>query len=65
MRVTPGVPMLKISKSGTPAQSRFVADVSHDLGGSLTRMHPALALLQRRFAETNSEELEDRHVCNG
>jgi len=40
------------------AQRRFVADVSHELGGPLTRMHLALALLRRRFAETNSEELE-------
>lgn len=29
------------------AQRRFVADVSHELGGPLTRMHLALALLRR------------------
>src|SRR5215813_4290902 len=40
------------------AQRRFVADVSHELGGPLTRMHLALALLRRRFAETIGEEIE-------
>ena len=40
------------------AQRRFVADVSHELGAPLTRMHLALALLRRRFAGTNSVELE-------
>jgi two-component system, OmpR family, sensor histidine kinase CpxA len=32
------------------AQRRFVADVSHELGGPLTRMHLALALLRRDSA---------------
>jgi two-component system, OmpR family, sensor histidine kinase CpxA len=40
------------------AQRRFVADVSHELGAPLTRMHLALALLRRRFAGENSRELE-------
>lgn len=40
------------------AQRRFVADVSHELGAPLTRMHLALALLQRQFAEKNGGELE-------
>ena len=40
------------------AQRRFVNDVSHELGAPLTRMHLALALLRRRFAVTNSAELE-------
>jgi two-component system, OmpR family, sensor histidine kinase CpxA len=31
------------------AQRRFVADVSHELGAPLTRMHLALALLRREF----------------
>jgi two-component system sensor histidine kinase CpxA len=39
------------------AQRRFVVDVSHELGAPLTRMHLALALLRRRFAERGSEEL--------
>jgi two-component system sensor histidine kinase CpxA len=39
------------------AQRRFVVDVSHELGAPLTRMHLALALLRRRFAEKGSEEL--------
>lgn len=40
------------------AQRRFVADVSHELGAPLTRMHLALALLRRRFAEEKVGELE-------
>jgi two-component system sensor histidine kinase CpxA len=40
------------------AQRRFVADVSHELGGPLTRMHLALALLRRQFAAQRSDELE-------
>ena len=40
------------------AQRRFVADVSHELGAPLTRMHLALALLRRRFAEGQVTELE-------
>ena len=40
------------------AQRRFVADVSHELGAPLTRMHLALALLRRQFAGKNSGELE-------
>jgi two-component system, OmpR family, sensor histidine kinase CpxA len=39
------------------AQRRFVADVSHELGGPLTRMHLALALLRRQFAVQGSAEL--------
>jgi two-component system sensor histidine kinase CpxA len=39
------------------AQRRFVADVSHELGGPLTRMHLALALLRRRFAGEKVGEL--------
>jgi two-component system sensor histidine kinase CpxA len=39
------------------AQRRFVADVSHELGGPLTRMHLALALLRREFAATRSSAL--------
>jgi two-component system sensor histidine kinase CpxA len=39
------------------AQRRFVADVSHELGGPLTRMHLALALLRREFAATKSGAL--------
>jgi two-component system, OmpR family, sensor histidine kinase CpxA len=40
------------------AQRRFVADVSHELGAPLTRMHLALALLRRQFAEKKDGELE-------
>jgi len=36
------------------AQRRFVADVSHELGGPLTRMHLALALLRREFSAAGS-----------
>jgi two-component system, OmpR family, sensor histidine kinase CpxA len=39
------------------AQRRFVADVSHELGAPLTRMHLALALLRRQMADKNSGEL--------
>jgi two-component system, OmpR family, sensor histidine kinase CpxA len=39
------------------AQRRFVADVSHELGAPLTRMHLALALLRRQIADKNSGEL--------
>jgi two-component system sensor histidine kinase CpxA len=39
------------------AQRRFVADVSHELGGPLTRMHLALSLLRRQFDGRNSSEL--------
>ncbi len=39
------------------AQRRFVADVSHELGAPLTRMHLALALLQRQLAEKGVGEL--------
>jgi two-component system, OmpR family, sensor histidine kinase CpxA len=39
------------------AQRRFVADVSHELGGPLTRMHLALALLRREFSGTQSTAL--------
>lgn len=39
------------------AQRRFVADVSHELGGPLTRMHLALALLRRELADTGSAAL--------
>ena len=40
------------------AQRRFVAEVSHELGAPLTRMHLALALLRRHFAEKSTAELE-------
>jgi two-component system, OmpR family, sensor histidine kinase CpxA len=40
------------------AQRRFVADVSHELGAPLTRMHLALALLRRQFSGKNNGELE-------
>jgi two-component system sensor histidine kinase CpxA len=40
------------------AQRRFVADVSHELGAPLTRMHLALALLRRRLTDKNFGELE-------
>jgi two-component system sensor histidine kinase CpxA len=40
------------------AQRRFVADVSHELGAPLTRMHLALALLRRQFHGKNSGGLE-------
>lgn len=40
------------------AQRRFVADVSHELGGPLTRMHLALALLRRQFAGEHNGELD-------
>ncbi len=40
------------------AQRRFVADVSHELGAPLTRMHLALALLRRRFAGQTVGEVE-------
>ncbi len=40
------------------AQRRFVADVSHELGAPLTRMHLALALLRRQFAGKKNLELE-------
>jgi len=39
------------------AQRRFVADVSHELGAPLTRMHLALALLRREFAGNTSSAL--------
>ena len=39
------------------AQRRFVADVSHELGAPLTRMHLALALLRRDFTERPSSAL--------
>ncbi|SRR5579884_46671 len=39
------------------AQRRFVADVSHELGGPLTRMHLALSLLRRHFDGRHSGEL--------
>ena len=39
------------------AQRRFVADVSHELGAPLTRMHLALALLRRQFGDKSSGEL--------
>jgi two-component system, OmpR family, sensor histidine kinase CpxA len=39
------------------AQRRFVADVSHELGAPLTRMHLALALLRRQIADKSSGEL--------
>ncbi|WP_446743080.1 ATP-binding protein [Silvibacterium acidisoli] len=40
------------------AQKRFVADVSHELGAPLTRMHLALALLRREFP------VEERSALN-
>jgi two-component system, OmpR family, sensor histidine kinase CpxA len=40
------------------AQRRFVADVSHELGAPLTRLHLALALLERRSGSDQSAELE-------
>jgi two-component system, OmpR family, sensor histidine kinase CpxA len=40
------------------AQRRFVADVSHELGAPLTRLHLALALLRRQIADKSSGELE-------
>jgi two-component system, OmpR family, sensor histidine kinase CpxA len=40
------------------AQRRFVADVSHELGAPLTRMHLALALLRRHSAGKSPGELE-------
>jgi two-component system sensor histidine kinase CpxA len=40
------------------AQRRFVADVSHELGAPLTRMHLALALLRRRFGNNDAAELD-------
>ncbi len=40
------------------AQRRFVADVSHELGAPLTRMHLALALLRRQSAGKKNMELE-------
>lgn len=39
------------------AQRRFVADVSHELGAPLTRMHLALALLRREFGGNSSSIL--------
>jgi len=36
------------------AQRRFVADVSHELGAPLTRMHLAIALLRREFGTESS-----------
>jgi two-component system, OmpR family, sensor histidine kinase CpxA len=40
------------------AQRRFVAEVSHELGAPLTRLHLALALLRRQFRGKNNPELE-------
>jgi two-component system sensor histidine kinase CpxA len=40
------------------AQRRFVADVSHELGAPLTRLHLALALLRRQSAGNSNVELE-------
>ena len=40
------------------AQRRFVADVSHELGAPLTRMHLAIALLRRGFGRSESAGLE-------
>lgn len=40
------------------AQRRFVADVSHELGAPLTRMHLALALLRRQHPVTGAAELQ-------
>lgn len=40
------------------AQRRFVADVSHELGAPLTRMHLALALLRRRLSGKDVAEIE-------
>jgi two-component system sensor histidine kinase CpxA len=39
------------------AQRRFVADVSHELGAPLTRLHLALALLRRRVDGPGAPEL--------
>lgn len=39
------------------AQRRFVADVSHELGAPLTRMHLALALLRRQMEEESNTAL--------
>ena len=39
------------------AQRRFVADVSHELGAPLTRLHLALALLRRQSGDSAAEEL--------
>lgn len=40
------------------AQRRFVADVSHELGAPLTRLHLALALMRRQLPGKNTAELE-------
>jgi two-component system sensor histidine kinase CpxA len=40
------------------AQRRFVADVSHELGAPLTRLHLALALLRRQSGGQGSPALE-------
>ena len=40
------------------AQRRFVADVSHELGAPLTRLHLALALLRRRLDGSTTPELQ-------
>lgn len=40
------------------AQRRFVADVSHELGAPLTRLHLALALLRRRVDGATVPELQ-------
>ena len=40
------------------AQRRFVADVSHELGAPLTRLHLALALLRRRLDGATAPELQ-------
>jgi two-component system sensor histidine kinase CpxA len=40
------------------AQRRFVADVSHELGAPLTRLHLALALLRRRQDGATTPELQ-------
>ena len=40
------------------AQRRFVADVSHELGAPLTRLHLALALLRRQLGEQRHPALE-------
>ena len=39
-------------------QRRFVADVSHELGAPLTRMHLGLALLRRQSADENNGALK-------
>lgn len=39
-------------------QRRFVADVSHELGAPLTRLHLALALLRRQLTVKNTAEVE-------